>query len=883
MGVHTTSTNAACGCEDNGDNPGVEFQQNNKLADISFTVTDNDGQPLTEAQVAILVNGVTLIVSEIQTPVVIAVVVLGTMPVRKYIYLFRPGKGKWGHGGTPVTEDHIFFFCPQNATPADVASSGNTEVIELGTINTADYLPAANSDDRDLSNPDLVYFFRYSYDGHTYMVYFKGPNGFYGGSYPTMLTSANFEAGPDTTAPAIYIPNANQVMAAGSTITDQTTAWLDTETGNFIDVDGRGIESKQAVGKKARIEFEALPADNPETVTHTVPAKPADDTFAMVSDIEALPKDLPKDFFLSTLSQSVSPKTLMYKTDEYRYLDLSSYLPASIDFGWVDYIDNDIFIQGRSYIEGEDKFYLLALRNCKIIKNVLTVGTYQFQLLEGVTITGVTSARLHGSVLHRGFFYLCTRTSSSTIATQVVKANLYDLSDYEVVAVPFLGATTYITAYKNKLYMLMTSGVSASNAFVSYFIRVDENLTNFEKINIAGTESVGRRIYQNTPFVIYNDEAYIPTVNASSDITRNQTGVIVCDMNTLQIKREVTGLDVSTGAVYPSNPIPHWISVFNGKLIYHTTGTTEANKLLIRINAATLSLEESIPLTNQFTNDNTITRYGEIWLNGEGSATAGLWTCKYDDFTTFQKVIENYSSTGTPPNKVEKEKQKIYLTDFKDDLTFKTVNGQSIRGEGDITGSGIASVAGAAGEIIVTNGTVAPVISIDPLYTAAVHSTVPKVVASKAGLSDSVIGSVDGTTEKILAVITVPANTVSKGMLRLDLSTMVSATGLASTKSIRIKTNTSNTLTGASTIASGTVAATSRYAPFERTKLDFTGSVIRSTGLTALTDTAVSTAAISSVSFNPAVTNYIFITGQLASAADDITLMSFSIVNNKEI
>jgi len=404
MGIHTTANNSECGCNGDTENPGVEFQQNNKLADISFTVTDNDGEPLTAGDVATLVNGLTLIVSEVQTPVVIAVVVLGAVPVRKYIYLFRPGKGKWGNGGTPVTEDHIFFLCPQNATPADVANSGNTEVIELNTLSTADYLPAANSDDRDLSNPDLVYFFRYSYDGHTYMVYFKGPNGFYGGSYPTMLTSANFEAGPDTTAPAIYIPNADEVMQEGADIFGKSTSWVDPENGNRIVVSSEGLESKQANGKKFLVEFPAIPGSNPDLVKYKYPVKDQDDTHAMLSDIEALPKDLPKDLRLAVLSQSVLPKTIMYTTDENRYLDLSAYLPpASIDFGWIDYIDNDIFIQGRSLTD--NKFYYLALRDCGIVKNVLTVGSSQFQLLEGVTIDGVSSPRLHGNELHRALYH----------------------------------------------------------------------------------------------------------------------------------------------------------------------------------------------------------------------------------------------------------------------------------------------------------------------------------------------------------------------------------------------------------------------------------------------------------------------------------------------
>ena len=124
-----------------------------------------------------------------------------------YKYLFYGGNGTWGLGGTPITTAMLSLFDIQQLTVDDVTNDPNTQTISLGNLPTGDYVAAANSVSRDLSNEDLVYYFSYTKDGILYLVQFIGTNGIYGGS-GTQLVAGDFAGGTNSeVTPAQGLPS----------------------------------------------------------------------------------------------------------------------------------------------------------------------------------------------------------------------------------------------------------------------------------------------------------------------------------------------------------------------------------------------------------------------------------------------------------------------------------------------------------------------------------------------------------------------------------------------------------------------------------------------------------------------------------------------------
>jgi len=117
---------------------------------------------------------------------------------RRLVYAFIGGTGTWGNSGfggsgTATTASMFKLLSSTPTTVQDVSNDPNTQTISLGSLPTGDYVTAANSVSRDLSNPELVYYFSYTQDGVLYLVQFIGSNGVYGGS-GTQLVSGDFAA-----------------------------------------------------------------------------------------------------------------------------------------------------------------------------------------------------------------------------------------------------------------------------------------------------------------------------------------------------------------------------------------------------------------------------------------------------------------------------------------------------------------------------------------------------------------------------------------------------------------------------------------------------------------------------------------------------------------
>ncbi len=166
---------------------------------------------------------------------------------------------------------------------------------------------------------------------------------------------------------------------------------------------------------------------------------------------------------------------------------------------------------------------------------------------------------------------------------------------------------------------------------------------------------------------------------------------------------------------------------------------------------------------------------------------------------------------------------------------------------------------------------------------SAVLTGLVRVVAS-AGPHAAVVGAVDGTTEKILAAIFMPAGTFQAGAF-ISVESMWSSVAGATTKSQRVRFNTTNSLTGSVLLASGGMANTAQFNTFDRRKLALMASnVILSFPVgssSSIDQTAGTATAIASTPYNPATGYWWFITGIVNDVADQMTLESYSITTTK--
>jgi hypothetical protein len=202
MSVNASNSLNACGTCGDTTTPGTEFAQNNVAKTILFTyISDERSMRIpSRADVAGRLNARGFTVSEIQSPVIVRITDLISYDPTQvatasatHIFLFLKGKGIYGlgAGATEVDSTDIFYLNTQETSTEDIVNSGNTEIIDLYTLEDGDYITAANSEERNLSNPNIIYFFQYFKDGESYLVRVIDAVGLYGGSYEDQLTAAN--------------------------------------------------------------------------------------------------------------------------------------------------------------------------------------------------------------------------------------------------------------------------------------------------------------------------------------------------------------------------------------------------------------------------------------------------------------------------------------------------------------------------------------------------------------------------------------------------------------------------------------------------------------------------------------------------------------------
>lgn len=153
-------------------------------------------------------------------------------------------------------------------------------------------------------------------------------------------------------------------------------------------------------------------------------------------------------------------------------------------------------------------------------------------------------------------------------------------------------------------------------------------------------------------------------------------------------------------------------------------------------------------------------------------------------------------------------------------------------------------------------------------------------------LNDNVDSSaVTGVTANtIIKSYLIPANTLAVGDT-IDFKSVVAKTGANATSVLRLYNNTSNSLTGASQLATFSGAAGGLYQSIDRTYTLKSDNTLQSFPVTstAVTDESSVTVAISNTAFNPAVDNYFIIAVQPNSSSDSFrqTLCYITLMKSK--
>lgn len=168
-------------------------------------------------------------------------------------------------------------------------------------------------------------------------------------------------------------------------------------------------------------------------------------------------------------------------------------------------------------------------------------------------------------------------------------------------------------------------------------------------------------------------------------------------------------------------------------------------------------------------------------------------------------------------------------------------------------------------------------IKVNDNFTEVYNNANPQLVA--ASYSDGTV--VTGTTTDTLSQsLLIPANTFSSNGI-LKIICRMSKTGTASTSNVRIYKNTSNTLTGATLIASNTtITGTNIFSQMIRTfRINSNNLTGYSFSTSSLTD-YLSTSSTSSTTFTTNVDNYIIFSIQLGNAADSANISMAEIIKS---
>jgi len=159
----------------------------------------------------------------------------------------------------------------------------------------------------------------------------------------------------------------------------------------------------------------------------------------------------------------------------------------------------------------------------------------------------------------------------------------------------------------------------------------------------------------------------------------------------------------------------------------------------------------------------------------------------------------------------------------------------------------------------------------------ALNSTI-KTVVKDATASTAVTGT---TAETLLNTYLIPANTFGANDVMRISSFLAEKTGTSGTVTMRVKVGTTATFGSATSIGMYTTGVTEVFCIMVRSSITVRGGLLRflNGGSSRQTDASASSVVVTTMSFNPAVDNYIFTSLQLSLGTESAFQSNFLVTN----
>lgn len=589
------------------------------------------------------------------SPVILYVTEYLPSSQKVHVFLFKGGEGVYGFENTPFTNNNLRKISVLIVTLDDIDNDANTVSIDLGTILEANFLTELNSVSRDVSDPSKVYYILYNYDdsgtiktkSYKLLNEYKGIHG--GGSNDFTLDMFTEAASSDTSGQNLQqtLINGAQAVISGQDVDIETDQDFNFTAAGEFHINAEEGQTYDHAGKYASDISSELITDR------HIP------DIGKVKNLINDTNKLTNDFIIAVSNVDGFGQMcdeVRYFTDAEHKIFLNDYLPTGVKLDpTLDQtiqnvvLDDDgdlIFMCKNSTLTvlGSPVLFMKFV-GCRIENNLLVWDSVIYNDIF------VVPQRLHNLIYSDGFLYAATRNNSSpstvgTIPIRVFKINAYDFTD--VTPLDLTADASYVTitaleieVYKNKVYVL--GGTSAGTQIM---VEVDKSLKTSRKLIDTGANNLLRGI-SGYPFLIYNDLIYLPITNRTGGTTtQNTAGIAIYNLNGQFIR---SNFYLDTGTSSTKTFIPHWINVFNNKLIITPSGGESTNnKNMYRVDAETLLLEDAYPCNHVITNNNSITSDGFIILNEEYIGTgATVKKIKYNDFSNVTTLFNNFSSSGS--------------------------------------------------------------------------------------------------------------------------------------------------------------------------------------------------------------------------------------------
>lgn len=223
-----------------------------------------------------LLSGGFMTITETNTPVFIASTAKVDDVYYKHVFVFLGGKGTWGSlpYGTGVTSSQFKLLSVTALIPEDIEPEN---IIELGEI-AGGFLAAANAQERDFRDEKKSHYLSYYTGSILNVSLFTGEPGIYGGE-AVPLTETDFSPVTKSTIKPSPVTTLQELLAKSGNTTLPMVLSSDDKKINYS---GEGFDYINVSGNKVKLRY----ADPVANVTHTIPAKPSNDTFAMLSDLK---------------------------------------------------------------------------------------------------------------------------------------------------------------------------------------------------------------------------------------------------------------------------------------------------------------------------------------------------------------------------------------------------------------------------------------------------------------------------------------------------------------------------------------------------------------------------------------------------------------------